>query len=65
MQAIVTYCNMRTDGQTFPQPVDNPLASLARLILYHAVTICIVAQKASAERERCDSETKLNPPYGG
>ena len=39
---------MRTDAQTFPQPVENPLASLARVILYHAVTKYIIARKASA-----------------
>ena len=39
MQAIVTYCNMQTDAQTFPQPVDNPLASLARVMLCITVNI--------------------------
>ena len=29
---ILTFCNTRTDALTFPQPVDNPLASLARVV---------------------------------
>ena len=60
MQAVLTYCNTRTDGLTFPQPVENPLASLALIaciLRVQSVFYSIIAE-ASAKRERF--EIKLN-----
>ena len=51
-----------TDALRFSitETVENPLASLARFILYHAATFCIIQDfwRASAKRERI--ETTLN-----
>ena len=61
MQAIVTYCNTHTDAQSFPQPVDNPLAALARVM--QCITVYILYYSiASAKRERI--ATSLNIGYG-
>ena len=48
--------------------VENPLASLALFILYHAVTIIIVARSEREARAGSELLIKLNilsDPYGG
>ena len=65
MQAIVTYCNMHTDAQTFPQPVENPLASLARVML--CITVNILYHTTESEHEVravLDLQQILTPPMG-
>ena len=56
MQAVLTFCNTRTDALTFPQPVDNPLASLARVMQCITVNIMYFT---TAERARSASGARL------
>jgi len=50
MQAIVTYCNTRTDNLTFSisETVENPLASLARVM--QCITVYILYYSTESER---------------
>ena len=66
MQAVETFCNMRTDEQTFSivSPVENPLASLARVM--QCITVNIIHYtREFGERARSASGLKQVLTKGG